>query len=158
MVKLNNLREPVEILLVEDNPADVRLILEAFRESRMTNRLSVVADGEEAMSFLRREGKYKGAPRPDLILLDLKLPRKDGHEVLADIKSDPKLMRIPVLILTASKLRNDIINTYDLHANAYIVKPMEYNRLIEVIRAIDDFWLKVAMLPPDRRNNERRDA
>jgi CheY-like chemotaxis protein len=139
---------PIEILLVEDNPGDVRLTQEALKEDKILNKLHVAKDGVEAMAFLRQEGKYANAIRPDLILLDLNLPKKDGREVLAEIKSDSYLKRIPVVILTVSKLEEDIIKTYDLHANCYITKPIDLNRFIEVVRAIEDFWLAIVKLPP----------
>jgi len=141
------LEKTVEILLVEDNEADIRLTREVLADGRMLNRLSVTKDGEEAMSFLRRERPYQDAPRPDLILLDLNLPRKDGREVLAEIKNDPALRRIPVVILTTSRAEADIIQTYELHANCYIVKPVDLGQFINVIRSIEDFWLKMVRLP-----------
>ena len=139
---------PVDILLVEDNPGDVRLTQEALREGKIHNRLTVARDGVEALAVLRREGPHTGAPRPDLILLDLNLPRKDGREVLADIKVDEQLRRIPVVVLTTSKAEEDILRTYDLHANCYITKPVDLDQFIEVIKSIDDFWLTVVRLPP----------
>ncbi|MFP2960686.1 response regulator [Myxococcus sp. 1LA] len=139
---------PIEILLVEDNPGDVRLTIEALKEGKVHNRLSVARDGVEALAFLRREGVHAGAPRPDLILLDLNLPRKDGREVLAEIKVDRALRRIPVVVLTTSKAEEDILRTYDLHANCYIAKPVDLDQFISVVRSIDDFWLSVVRLPP----------
>jgi CheY-like chemotaxis protein len=139
---------PVDILLVEDNPGDVRLTQEALREGKIRNRLTVAKDGVEALAVLRREGPHANAPRPDLILLDLNLPRKDGREVLADIKADDSLRRIPVVVLTTSKAEEDILKTYDLHANCYITKPVDLEQFIEVIKSIDDFWLTVVRLPP----------
>lgn len=141
------IEKTVEILLVEDNEADIRLTREVFAEGRMLNHLSVTRDGEEAMAFLRRERPYQDAPRPDLILLDLNLPRKDGREVLAEIKNDPSLRRIPVVILTTSRAEADIIQTYELHANCYIVKPVDLGQFISVIRSIEDFWLTVVRVP-----------
>jgi CheY-like chemotaxis protein len=138
----------VEILLVEDNPGDVRLTVEAFREGKVRNRMSVAQDGVEALAFLRREGKYAHSPRPDLILLDLKMPKKDGREVLAEIKADPSLRRIPVVILTTSRAEEDILKTYDLHANCYITKPVDLDQFFSVIRSIEDFWLTIVKLPP----------
>jgi CheY-like chemotaxis protein len=138
---------PIEILLVEDNPGDVRLTKEALKDGKVLNKLHVVNDGVEAMVFLRREGKYANAVRPDLILLDLNLPKKGGREILVEIKSDSDLKRIPVVILTVSKLEEDIIKTYDLHANCYIIKPIDLDRFIEVVRAIEDFWLTIVRLP-----------
>lgn len=140
---------PIEILLVEDSPGDVRLTQEALKESKVRNRIGVVGDGEEAMAFLRREGKYIDAPRPDLILLDLNLPKKNGHEVLAEIKQDPGLKNIPVVILTASGAEADILKGYDLHANCYIVKPVDLDQFIEVVKSIEDFWLTIVKLPPN---------
>ena len=144
-----NADKPLEILLVEDNPADVRLTQEAFREGKIHNKLAVVRDGVEAMDFLRRRGKYAGATRPDLILLDLNLPRKDGREVLAEIKSDPELMRIPVVVLTTSRAEMDIIKSYNLHANCYVVKPVDLDQFISVIKSIDNFWLTAVTLPTE---------
>jgi two-component system, chemotaxis family, response regulator Rcp1 len=138
---------PIEILLVEDNPGDVRLTQEALREGKVHNRLTVAKDGVEALSVLRREGAFASAARPDLILLDLNLPRKDGREVLADIKNDPALRRIPVVVLTTSKAEEDILRTYDLHANCYITKPVDLEQFISVVRSIDEFWLSVVRLP-----------
>ena len=139
---------PVEILLVEDNPGDVRLTIEALKEGKVHNTLSVARDGVEALAFLRREGAFARASRPDLILLDLNLPRKDGREVLAEIKEDPLLRRIPGVVLTPSKAEEDILRTYDLHANCYIAKPVDLEQFISVVRSIDDFWLSVVRLPP----------
>jgi two-component system, chemotaxis family, response regulator Rcp1 len=139
---------PVDILLVEDNPGDVRLTQEALREGKIRNRLMVAKDGVEAIAMLRREGAHANVPRPDLILLDLNLPRKDGREVLADIKADESLRRIPVVVLTTSKAEEDILRTYDLHANCYITKPVDLEQFIDVIKSIDDFWLTVVRLPP----------
>lgn len=137
----------VEILLVEDNPGDARLAIEAFREARVRNNLSVVGDGEVALAFLRREAPYTQAPRPDLILLDLNLPRKSGRELLRDIKSDPGLGRIPVVVLTTSQAEDDIAQAYDLNANCYITKPVDLNEFFEVVQAIENFWLKTVRLP-----------
>ncbi|NMO16889.1 response regulator [Pyxidicoccus fallax] len=139
---------PIEILLVEDNPGDVRLTIEALKEGKVRNILSVARDGVEALAFLRREGPHAKAARPDLILLDLNLPRKDGREVLAEIKEDVSLRRIPVVVLTTSKAEEDILRTYDLHANCYIAKPVDLEQFISVVRSIDDFWLSVVRLPP----------
>src|SRR3954451_11666675 len=138
---------PVEILLVEDNPGDVRLTREALREGKLRNNLSVVPDGVEALTFLRRAGRYANAPRPDVILLDLNLPRMGGREVLAAIKADSQLRRIPVVILTTSNAEQDILHAYDLHANCYITKPVDFEQFITVIRAIEGFWLTVVTLP-----------
>jgi chemotaxis family two-component system response regulator Rcp1 len=138
----------VEILLVEDNPGDVRLTVEALRDSKVRNRIHVVDDGEKALAFLRCEGEYADARRPDLILLDLNLPRKDGREVLAEIKKDPTLQAIPVVILTSSAAEQDVVQAYNLHANCYITKPVDLEQFLRVIRSIEDFWLMVVMLPP----------
>jgi chemotaxis family two-component system response regulator Rcp1 len=140
---------PVEILLVEDNPGDARLAVEALKDAKVRNNLYVVPDGVEAMGFLHREGKHAQAPHPDVILLDLNLPRKDGREVLAEIKVDPDLKRIPVVILTSSQAEEDIIKTYNLHANCYIRKPLDLDRFVEVVRSIETFWLTIVTLPPD---------
>jgi len=139
---------PIEILLVEDNPGDVRLTIEALKEGKVRNNLAIAKDGVEALAYLRREGSHASANRPDLILLDLNLPRKDGREVLAEIKEDPVLRRIPVVVLTTSKAEEDILRTYDLHANCYITKPVDLEQFISVVRSIDDFWLSVVRLPP----------
>jgi chemotaxis family two-component system response regulator Rcp1 len=138
---------PIQILLVEDNPGDVRLTIEALKEGKVSNSLSVARDGVEALAFLRREGPHVKAARPDLILLDLNLPKKDGREVLAEIKDDTSLRRIPVVVLTTSKAEEDILRTYDLHANCYITKPVDLEQFISVVRSIDDFWLSVVRLP-----------
>jgi chemotaxis family two-component system response regulator Rcp1 len=140
---------PIEILLVEDNEGDVRLTREALKENKIRNNLNVVTDGVEAMDFLCRQGKHAEAPHPDLILLDLNLPKKDGREVLADIKSDEDLKRIPVVILTTSKAEEDIIKTYNLHANCYVTKPVGFEEFAMVVRSIEDFWLTVVKLPPE---------
>ncbi len=137
----------VEILLVEDNPGDARLAKEALKEAKVRNNLHWVEDGVEAMTFLRRQGKYADAPRPDVILLDLNLPKKDGREVLAEVKEDDDLKRIPVVVLTVSDAEEDIIKTYDLHANCYIRKPLDLDRFIEVVKSIEEFWLTIVMLP-----------
>jgi DNA-binding response OmpR family regulator len=144
-----NKGNPIEILLVEDDPAHVRLIQEALKEGRVTNVMSVATDGVEAMAFLRREGKYAEAPRPDLILLDLKLPKKDGREVLVEVKEDKDLTRIPVVILTTSKSEQDIIQSYENHANAYLVKPVGLDQFMAVVRGIEDFWMTLVKLPPE---------
>jgi chemotaxis family two-component system response regulator Rcp1 len=139
----------IDILLVEDNPGDVRLTREAFKEGKVLNNLYVAGDGIEALEFLRHEGKYAKVPYPDIILLDLNLPRKDGRELLADIKSDPNLRRIPVVILTTSKAEEDIIKTYDLHANCYITKPVDLDKFITVVKSVEDFWFTIVRLPPN---------
>jgi CheY-like chemotaxis protein len=141
---------PIEILLVEDSEPDVRLTMEALHEAKVRNRLSVAEDGVEALDFLRRQGPHAAAPRPDLILLDLNLPRKDGRQVLNEIKNDDVLKRIPVVILTTSKSEEDVLRAYDLHANCYISKPVDFNRFMDVVRSIENFWLTVVRLPDDR--------
>lgn len=141
--------EPIEILLVEDSPSDVDLTREALEDTKVHNNLSVVSDGVEAMAFLRREGQYEHAPHPDLILLDLNLPRKGGREVLAEIKADPVLRRIPVVVLTTSGAEQDIIESYNLHANCYVKKPVDLDAFIQVVRSIDSFWLAIVKLPPE---------
>jgi len=139
----------VDILMVEDNPGDVDLARIALEESKFKNRLHVVEDGVKAMAFLRRESPYTGASRPDLILLDLNLPRKDGREVLAEIKNDDSLKRIPVVILTTSKSEEDVIKSYNLHANCYITKPIDLNQFIHVVKSIESFWISIVVLPPN---------
>ena len=143
---------PVEILLVEDNPGDARLTKEALKEGKVLNTLHVVEDGEKAIAFLQREGKYKKSIHPDLILLDLNLPKKDGREVLAVIKVDEKLKRIPVVVLTTSKAEEDIIRSYNLNANCYITKPVDFEQFIKVVQSIENFWLTVVTLPPDGKD------
>ena len=138
----------IDILLVEDNPGDVRLTREALKEGKVLNTLHVVGDGIEALAFLRHEGQYAMAAHPDIILLDLNLPRMDGRELLADVKSDPNLRRIPVVILTTSKDEEDIIRTYDLHANCYITKPVDLGKFMEVVKSVEEFWLTIVRLPP----------
>ena len=138
---------PIEILLVEDNPGDVRLTREIFKAARIRNLIHTVEDGVEAMEYLRNQGKYADAAKPDLILLDLNLPRKDGREVLAEIKSDDELKRIPIVVLTISKAEEDILKTYSLHANCYITKPVDLDQFIKVVASIEDFWLSVVKLP-----------
>ncbi len=138
---------PIEILLVEDNPADVRLTMEIFKDSRITNRISVAADGLEAMAFLRKEGKYAEAPKPDLILLDLNLPKKDGREVLSEIKNDHRLKTIPVIVLTTSDADQDVWKAYDSGVNSYITKPVDLQQFIKVFHTIEDFWLTIVKLP-----------
>ncbi|HVO59430.1 MAG TPA: response regulator [Terriglobales bacterium] len=143
-----NAVHPIDILLVEDNPADVRLTREALREARVINSLHVVQDGIEALDFLRNRGRYANSSSPDLILLDLNLPKKDGREVLAEIKQDENWKRIPVVVLTTSEAEEDIVRSYDLHANAYVTKPVDLKRFLEVIRVLEEFWLAVVTLPP----------
>ncbi|MGA2916852.1 MAG: response regulator [Sedimentisphaerales bacterium] len=146
MTDLKNVKA-VEILLIEDSPGDVRLTVEALKEAKVANNLSIVQDGVEAMDFLRQKGSYKDAARPDIILLDLNLPRKDGREVLAEIKSDSNLKRIPVVVLTTSRAESDILKAYDLHANCYITKPVDFKQFMTVVKSIEDFWLTVVKLP-----------
>ncbi len=145
---LTNL-EPVDILLVEDNPGDVRLTIEVLRDGKVSNRLNVAPDGVEAMNYLRRRGGHSKARRPDLVLLDLNLPRKDGREVLAEIKTDPMLKRIPVVVLTTSSAEKDVVRSYDLQANCYITKPVDYAQFVNAVRQIQDFWLKLVKLPEE---------
>lgn len=145
----NNLMcNSIEILMVEDNPGDVRLTQEALKEGKVMNHMNVVWDGMEAIAFLRKEGEYVDAPRPDLILLDLNLPKKDGREVLAEIKEDNNLKHIPVVVLTTSEAEQDIIRSYNLHANCYIVKPVGLDQFMKIVESIEDFWLSVVKLPP----------
>jgi two-component system, chemotaxis family, response regulator Rcp1 len=143
--------KPIEILLVEDSPGDADLARETLADSKVKNTLHVVGDGEEAMDFLRHEGKYTHAPHPDLVLLDLNLPRKSGREVLAEMKADANLHRIPVVVLTVSKAEEDILKAYDLHANCYITKPIDLYQFVKVVQAIEDFWLTIVKLPPEER-------
>jgi len=138
---------PIEILLIEDNPGDVRLTVEVFKEAKIHNNMNVMTDGIDAMAFLRQEGEYINAPRPDLILLDLNLPKKDGRELLAEIKADPALRRIPVVVLTTSRAEEDILKTYDLHVNAYITKPVDLEQFISIVKSIENFWLTIVKLP-----------
>jgi two-component system, chemotaxis family, response regulator Rcp1 len=140
---------PIEVLLVEDNPGDVRLTREALKEGKVRNNLHVVADGVEAIAFLKKQGPFAGAVRPDVILLDLNLPRKDGREVLEEIKADASLRHIPVVILTSSQAEQDIVRAYDLHANCYVTKPVDFEQFITVVRSIEDFWFTIVKLPPD---------
>jgi len=144
---MNPVGERVEILLVEDNPGDVRLTREAMKEAKVRNQLHVVSDGVEAIAFLRRQGTYANAVRPHLILMDLNLPRKDGREVLAEIKQDTDLRRIPVVILTTSEAEVDILKAYDLHANCYIAKPVDIEQFLTVVKSIEDFWITIVKLP-----------
>ena len=137
----------IEILLVEDNAGDVRLTIESLKEAKVSNKLSVARDGVEAMEFLQQKGVYKDAARPDLILLDLNLPRKDGRELLAEIKSDPRLRHVPIVVLTTSRSEEDILQAYDLHANCYITKPVDFRQFMSVVKSIEDFWLTVVKLP-----------
>jgi len=146
-IDANGMGRPAEFLLVEDNPGDVRLTREALDESKLRNNLTVVGDGIEALAYLRREGKYAAAPRPDVVLLDLNLPRKSGREVLAEIKADPALKRIPVVVITSSEAERDILATYELHANCYVTKPVDLDQFIKVVRSIETFWLTIVKLP-----------
>lgn len=140
--------EDIQILLVEDNPGDVRLTVEALRGAKVANELHVVNDGEDAIRFLRQQGCYGHAPRPDIVLLDLNLPRMDGRDVLANIKSDPELARIPIIVLTSSYAEEDILQSYELHANCFISKPVDFTEFISAVRSLEGFWLKIVRLPP----------
>jgi CheY-like chemotaxis protein len=139
--------QPIEVLLVEDDPGDVLLIREAFEFNKVHNNLNVVSDGEQALSYLRREGEWSEALRPDLVLLDLNLPRKDGREVLAEVKGDPSLRAIPIVVLTTSEAEEDVLKSYELHANAYVTKPVDFERFVSIVRQIDDFFVSVVRLP-----------
>jgi chemotaxis family two-component system response regulator Rcp1 len=140
--------KPISILLVEDNPADIRLTEEALKECKLVNSLSVVTDGEAALAHLRREGEYTDVSRPDLVLLDLNLPRKSGQEVLAEMRADEDLKSIPVVVLTASRAEKDVIMSYDLSCNCYVIKPLDFDQFNEVVQAIQDFWFTIVKLPP----------
>ncbi|MGZ4953860.1 MAG: response regulator [Methylobacter sp.] len=148
-MSIENMGRAAEFLLVEDNPGDVRLTCEALTESKVKNNLSIVGDGMEAMAFLHREGKYADAPRPDVILLDLNLPKKNGLEVLAEIKADSNLKRIPVVIITSSEAEQDVLKTYDLHVNCYVNKPVDLEQFIKVVQSIETFWLTIVKLPSE---------
>jgi CheY-like chemotaxis protein len=139
--------QPIEVLLVEDDPGDVLLIREAFDFNKVHNNLNVVSDGEQALDYLRGTGDYAGRIRPDLVLLDLNLPRKDGREVLAEVKSDPDLRTIPIVVLTTSEAEEDVLKSYQLHANAYVTKPVDFERFVSIVRQIDDFFVSVVRLP-----------
>jgi len=143
------LLDPIDVLLVEDDPGDTLMIREAFADNKVRNTLTCVTDGVQAMQLLRREGSFSDAARPDLILLDLNLPRKDGREVLAEIKGDAELRAIPVVVLTTSQAEEDVLRSYQLHANAYVTKPVDFDRFIEVVRQIDEFFVTVVKLPPN---------
>ncbi len=143
---------PVDILLVEDSPSDVRLTREALKDAKVLNTLHVVEDGMAAIAFLRRQGKYADSPEPDLILLDLNLPKKDGREVLAEVKQDERLKKIPVVVLTTSRAEEDVVRTYNLHANAYIAKPVDLTQFLHVLRTLEEFWLAVVTLPPNHKS------
>jgi CheY-like chemotaxis protein len=140
--------QPIEVLLVEDDPGDVLMTQEAFVDYKVANRLTVITNGEDAIAFLRKQGRFADVPTPDLVLLDLNLPRRDGREVLRDIKGDPELRRIPVVVLTTSEAEDDILASYDLHANAYVRKPVDFEQFVAAVRAIDDFFITVVRLPP----------
>lgn len=142
-------RDPVEILLAEDNPGDVKLTEKALEQGKLVNNLHVVTDGVETMAFLRNEGEYADTPRPDLVLLDLNMPRKDGRDVLEELKADDDLKRIPVVVLTSSGAEEDVVKSYDLHANAYLTKPVDFDGFLEVINTLEEFWLEVVKLPPE---------
>jgi len=144
-----NQSRSIEILLVEDNPGDVRLTYEALKEAKVLNQIAAVSDGDEALEYLNGRGRHVGAPRPDLILLDLNLPKRDGREVLAEIKKDPNLKRIPVVILTTSRAESDVLRAYNLHANCYVTKPVDLEQFLTVIRSIQEFWLTIVRLPPE---------
>ena len=146
---------PIEILLVEDSPSDTELTVEALKDFKVRNHVSIVEDGVQAMQFLRRQGPYAQAPRPDMIMLDLNLPRKDGREVLAEIKGDDNLKTIPIVVLTTSRAEQDILRAYQLNANCYINKPVDFSQFLEVVRSIESFWLFVVTLPPAPKTGGR---
>ncbi len=148
---------PIEILLVEDNPADVRMMVEILKETKVRNTLTIAGDGIEALDLLRRTGRYTHAVRPDLILLDLNLPKKDGRQVLAELKADPDLKRIPVVILTSSKAEEDIVKSYNLYANCYVTKPVDLEQFVKVVKSIEDFWLTIVKLPQGKSHDIRAD-
>ncbi len=139
--------QPIEVLLVEDDPGDVLMTQEAFKDYKIANRLSVVTNGEDAIAYLRKQGRYADVATPDLVLLDLNLPRRDGREVLRDVKEDPELRRVPVVVLTTSDAEEDVLASYDLHANAYVRKPVDFEQFVAAVRAIDDFFITVVHLP-----------
>ena len=149
---MTNTSQPriIDILLVEDSPTDVLIAREALTEARLLNTIHVVEDGVDALAFLRRQGRFADAPRPDLILLDLNLPRKNGREVLAEIKNDPALKSIPVVVLTTSSAEEDILKSYNLHANCYVVKPVEFDSFVKAVQSIQHFWFSIVMLPPNK--------
>jgi len=149
---MNNLH----ILVVEDSPGDARLILEAFKDSKLKTKISVTTDGVEALSFLKKEGRYEGVERPDIILLDLNLPRKDGRELLDEIKNDPDFKAIPVLVLTTSNSQDDILGSYERHANSYITKPADIDEFMDVVKSVESFWFDIAQLPP-RKSTDNND-
>jgi CheY-like chemotaxis protein len=146
---MSDIHELVQILLVEDNPGDVRLTREALKEAKFRNKVEVVGDGVEALAYLRHEGQYSGAMRPHLIMLDLNLPRMDGREVLAAIKKDADLRRIPVVVLSSSEAETDIARAYELHANAYVTKPVDIDHFLQVVKAIEEFWVEIVKLPSE---------
>jgi chemotaxis family two-component system response regulator Rcp1 len=148
-MRKHSIIKPIDILLVEDNPGDEDLVREALEKGKLYNRLHVVDDGEKAMALLHQKAPYEGILKPELILLDLNLPRKSGFEVLSEIKADPELMRIPVVVLTSSQAEEDILKSYNLHANCYITKPLDLNQFLYVVRSIETFWLSIVMLPSD---------
>ena len=154
-MKNQDYHKPIEILLVEDNPGDIRLARETLDESKLSNILNVVMDGAEAIKYLQCEDKYADASTPDVILLDLNLPKKSGMDVLQEIKSDDKLKHIPVVILTSSKADEDILKTYNLHANCFITKPVDLNQFIHVVKSIEEFWFTIVKLPPREMKNEK---
>ena len=141
---------PIEVLLVEDDPGDVLMTQEAFADYKIANRLTVVTNGEDAIAYLRKQGRFAEVPTPDLVLLDLNLPRRNGREVLRDVKGDPDLRRIPVVVLTTSEAEEDVLASYDLHANAYVRKPVDFDQFVAAVRAIDDFFITVVRLPSPR--------
>jgi two-component system, chemotaxis family, response regulator Rcp1 len=150
---MENLSDKIaDILIVEDNPGDARLIKEVLNSNKIFTSLHIVKDGVEAMEFLRNEGKFRSVPKPDLIILDLNLPRKDGREVLSEIKSDMELKHIPIVIMTISQAEEDILKSYNLHANCYITKPIDLNQFIKVVKSIEDFWFTIVKLPPKSSN------
>lgn len=147
---MKTIKSTIDILLAEDNPGDVRLTQEAFKEGRLQNNLYVVKDGMEALAFLRKEGQYQTVPTPDLMLLDLNMPRMDGREVLREVKSNPRLKHIPIIILTSSDAEADVLKSYELYANCYITKPVDLDKFLQVVRKIEDFWLSIVHLPPKK--------
>ena len=153
-METNMTERPIEILLVEDNPGDVRLTREVFKDAKIRNTIHSVVDGVEAIDYLRNKGKFADAVRPDLILLDLNLPRMDGREVLSEIKSDDDLKRIPVVVLTISKADEDVLKSYDLHANCFITKPVDLDQFIKVVKSVEGFWLTIVRLPPNGKKHE----
>lgn len=144
----------VEILLIEDNPGDRELAIEALKDSKINNNLHIAVDGEQAMNFLKKKGEYVNAETPDIIFLDLNLPKKDGREILAEIKNDENIKSIPVVVLTTSSAEEDIIKSYNLHANCYINKPLDFNQFVRVVKSIEDFWLTIVKLPPKKGSNK----